>query len=843
MNRLFLSFVFVFSAFTVPGLVAQESNLVLEEVVVTATKKEENVQDIAQTVYALSGDALEDYQIRDLGEISQLVSGVEFTRIDPRRATITMRGQKLDPDGGNDQPIQVYIDEMPVRPNVAFNTMYDTERVEVLKGTQGTLQGVVSVGGALHIYTRDATVGSDERNGYVKTTIADNATNMIEFASDFQISDTMALRVAGITNQSNGHEIKNIRTGVNENHQYDSYRLSLTWQPSDDLTARLKYTNMEGKFISPRPIAGSEGPITLNPAAYINPALAGFGQMQSFSSLAAAIDAVLAKGKAIETMGYLPAGTMGSFAIYRRPSLADISGHVPVGSGIAVHAINPLQNNSGENLNLLVDYELDSHVLSLRYSDYENDTQGIIDRDIIGALVSGSPQEVRTNAGITTFEVRISNTDDSDLQYTLGFFNRDSQTYTHADLDYTSPYLKEFAPMMTPLAVPDMYQSPFDACSAGENGNPFAGMNIVVYCINIPLDNETTAFFANFKYDLSEKSFIEFGVREQEIDVFTQQQNFLPLSNLVPVAASIEQIPVQFQNRSTESTTGNFKFGHFVEEDVLLYFAKETGVRSPGRTITPTAVSPDILLFNEEDTDMTEIGMKGLFLDGRLKLNIAYFQYDFEGFQTKWDGATARTYENGAPGATAQVQGGLFTNNDGELSGFDVEYQYIVNENLILGGSYSNNESEYGSGSVAYVADPTYTGMLAATADVTGQPLNDATENSWTFYLDHSVPFMDGERYTRYNINWRDSRKSIANPDISISELYLANLYFGYRSGDGVWDANFFIKNVLDDVDLTFISSYYSDYAIPGFGGMGTKFYEANTNMGRQVGLTITYNF
>ena len=837
MNRLFLSFVFVFSAFTVPGLVAQESNLVLEEVVVTATKKEENVQDIAQTVNALSGDALEDYQIRDLGEISQLVSGVEFTRIDPRRATITIRGHKLDPDGGNDQPIQVYIDEMPVRPNVAFNTMYDTERVEVLKGTQGTLQGVVSVGGALHIYTRDATVGSDERNGYVKTTIADNATNMIEFASDFQISDTMALRVAGISNQSQGHEIRNIRTGVNENHQYDSYRLSLTWQPSDDLTARLKYTNMEGKFISPRPIAGSEGPVSLNPFGYVNPLAAGFGTTVDFPSLAAAIDGV------VGALGVLAPSAVGNFALYRRPSFADVAGGISVGSGIALHQIDPLQNNSGDNLNLLVDYQLDSHVLSLRYSDYENDVQGIIDRDIIGALVGGSSQEVRTNAGITTFEARITSDNDSPLQYTLGFFNRDSQTYTHADLDYTSPYVAEFAPMITPLAVPGMYESPFDACTAGENGNPFAGMNIVVYCINIPLDSETTAFFANFKYDLSEKSFIEFGVREQEIDVFSQQQNFLPLSNLVPVAASIEQIPVEFQNRSTESTTGNFKFGHFVEEDVLLYFAKETGVRSPGRTITPTAVSPDILLFNEEDTDMTEIGMKGLFLDGRLKLNIAYFQYDFEGFQTKWDGATARTYSNGVPGATAQVQGGLFTNNDGELSGFDVEYQYIVNENLILGGSYSNNESEYGSGSVAYIADPSYTGMLAATADVTGQPLNDATENSWTFYLDHSVPFMNGERYTRYNINWRDSRKSIANPDISISELYLANLYFGYRSGDGVWDANFFIKNVLDDVDLTFISSYYSDYAIPGFGGMGTKFYEANTNMGRQVGLTLTYNF
>ena len=112
---------------------AQNAELVLEEVVVTATKKEENVQDIAQTVNAVTGSTLDDYQIRDLSELAQVVSGVEFTKIDPRRATIIMRGQKLDPDGGNDQPIQGYIDEVPLRAQDVFSQMYDTERVEILK--------------------------------------------------------------------------------------------------------------------------------------------------------------------------------------------------------------------------------------------------------------------------------------------------------------------------------------------------------------------------------------------------------------------------------------------------------------------------------------------------------------------------------------------------------------------------------------------------------------------------------------------------------------------------------------------------------------------------------------
>ena len=248
---------------------AQNNELVLEEVVVTATKKEENVQSIAQTVNAVTGADIDDYQIRELGELSQLVSGVEFTQIDPRRSVITIRGQKVDPDGGNDQPIQAYIDEMPVRPQVAFYQMYDTERVEILKGAQGTLQGVVSTGGALQIYTRDAEIGSDARNGYLKTSFADNNTSILEYASDVGISDTMALRFAAVTNDTGGNEVRNIRNGQEEDHEYDSFRISLNWEPSDNMSVRLKYQNMESTSEAPRAVAGSEGPITIDLAGYI----------------------------------------------------------------------------------------------------------------------------------------------------------------------------------------------------------------------------------------------------------------------------------------------------------------------------------------------------------------------------------------------------------------------------------------------------------------------------------------------------------------------------------------------------------------------------------------------
>ena len=91
------------------------------------------------------------------------------------------------------------------------------------------------------------------------------------------------------------------------------------------------------------------------------------------------------------------------------------------------------------------------------------------------------------------------------------------------------------------------------------------------------------------------------------------------------------------------------------------------------------------------------------------------------------------------------------------------------------------SESEFDAGSVGFTNDPSYAGMLAATKDVSGMPINDAAETSWTLYLDHTVPSAGGERYTRYNINYRGERDQGVNPDLKIGELYLANLYFGWN--------------------------------------------------------------
>jgi len=823
--------------------IAQDSALVLEEVVVTATKKEENVQDIAQTVNAVTGGTLDDYQIRDLSELAQVVSGVEFTQIDPRRSTIIMRGQKMDPDGGNDQPIQGYIDEVPLRAGEMFLQMYDTERVEILKGAQGTLQGVVSSGGAVQIYTRSAQVGSGERNGYVKTTWADNMTSIIEAASDLHFSDTLSMRVAGVMNNNDGKQVRNIRTNVNESHSYDSGRMSLSWEPTDNLSVRFKYQNMEVNSIYPQPVAGSNGTFPFDAFAFVAGASNPFFPPVNVN-YAGAADAW------VSTIGTLAgAAAAGQLAFLHRPDYSDIpaDGLKPE-DGIALHYQNPRQNTSAEIHNLMIDYDMGSHALAIRYSDSESDSMGLIDRDYAGAYTYGYPQEVRTNTGIETIEMRISNQDNDKLEYTLGFFSRDSQTYTDADLDVSMDNY-EVAPHIFKPLVGFEYKTPNQACLA-ERASPglFAAKPNVITCMGIPLDNKTEAWFVNFKYNLSERTFIQFGMREQEMTGYRAQNLYLPVTALVTAATgggmTIPRIPANLQNSDNDSTTGGFKIGHYLNDDVLLYVSSESGYRSPGATISPVAINPSLITFEEEESDMTEIGMKGTFMDGRLRLNAAYYDYSFDGYQTKWDNISARVYSAAGPGLVQQVQGGVFNNNDASISGLDLEYAYVVNADLTLGGSYTSTDSEYDAGSIGYANDPSYTGMAAATRDVSGQRVNDDAESSLTFYLDHTVPaYWGGERYTRYNVSWRDERTSAINPELKIKALYLANIIVGWRSSDGVWDASFFVKNITDDVDLSHIQAYYSDYHLPGGGSLPSKFYAANTNMGRQLGAQLVYNF
>lgn len=227
----------------------------LEEVIVTAQKRVQSVQDIAGTVNAMSGTTLDEYQVLDFEQLSDLTPGVALQSNDARRGTITMRGVQEDPDNTATGTVRNYWNEITVRPSVAFKPMYDIERVEVLRGPQGTLQGHTAPAGQINIYTRRPNV--NEYDGYVRQVFGDNGASNTQFGASIPVIEgKLGIRVAGLYDETDGQEIKNLNNGDEESRRNSAGRLSLTWLPTDALDIGFAYDYRENNAVSPDPLHG-----------------------------------------------------------------------------------------------------------------------------------------------------------------------------------------------------------------------------------------------------------------------------------------------------------------------------------------------------------------------------------------------------------------------------------------------------------------------------------------------------------------------------------------------------------------------------------------------------------
>ncbi len=128
-----------------------ENPLAIEEVVVTAERRESNLQDVALSVTAFSATALEDYQVGNLGDLQSLVPNLSVHVGDANNAVVYIRGVgQVDSVAFFEPGVGIYLDDVYLgRAQGAFLNVLDVERIEVLRGPQGTLYGRNTVGGAI----------------------------------------------------------------------------------------------------------------------------------------------------------------------------------------------------------------------------------------------------------------------------------------------------------------------------------------------------------------------------------------------------------------------------------------------------------------------------------------------------------------------------------------------------------------------------------------------------------------------------------------------------------------------------------------------------------------------
>ena len=169
-----------------------DSNL-LEEVTVTAQKREQNMQDVGIAVTAYTGDQLTSLGIVDTKELAAYTAGVQINMEYGNAPTFTIRGINVNDFGvGTSPAAAVYVDGIYKASNINSGVqLFDLERVEILKGPQGTLWGKNTTGGAVSIITRKP---SQETEGYFQAGLGSDSRVEVEGAVSHSITDTLSAR-------------------------------------------------------------------------------------------------------------------------------------------------------------------------------------------------------------------------------------------------------------------------------------------------------------------------------------------------------------------------------------------------------------------------------------------------------------------------------------------------------------------------------------------------------------------------------------------------------------------------------------------------------------------------
>ena len=227
----------VLLAFFVLASGAHAAERQIEEVIVTAEKRQSTVQDTSISISAFDGQFLEDFGIRNQEDLANFIPA---TTIQPYDMAVRGVGRTFRALGG-DPGISTYLNGVYSEDFGIASTeggLFDIERIEVLRGPQGTLYGRNAVGGAVNFISKKPTA---EFEGEVKTIVGtDGLLDFYGVVSGPLIENVLNGRINGIKRSRDGYYDDIGSGGRTNNYGDENYSMSLEWTPSDNLSVLVR---------------------------------------------------------------------------------------------------------------------------------------------------------------------------------------------------------------------------------------------------------------------------------------------------------------------------------------------------------------------------------------------------------------------------------------------------------------------------------------------------------------------------------------------------------------------------------------------------------------------------
>jgi iron complex outermembrane receptor protein len=715
------------------------------EVIVTARRREEDVQDVPIAVAVATGEQLERQGIYNVGQITQLVPSVQLLSSNPRNTAVTIRGLGASYGLANDgleQGVGVYIDQVyNSRPATTTFDFVDIERVETLRGPQGTLFGKNTTAGALNITTR---APSFDPEGRVEVSAGDYGFLQLKgTVSGPLIPDRLAGRLSAVSTRRDGF-LENVVVGRSQNEQNSQgYRGQLLWTPSENLDVRLYADWAKQDVECCTQVYVTYGP-TLKSAA------------QQFPALAAG-------------RGYRPA----SFDYSDR--LADVDSRIQA-------------NQTLGGFSAIVDYDFGPVVLTSITAFREWDWEPANDRDYTSLDIvrqSANP----SHQDQVSQELRLTSDYESAVDWVLGLYYFDQNVTTTGVTEYGRDASYWLAAAGTPDALLDGYKV-FNNSSIDTTS--YAAFGQLTWRIT-----DRLRFTPGLRYTQEKKD----GVYE------ATTTGGLVTADPVLINRRLGIARPQFYQADIDdgSLSGQASLSYDLTPRIMAYGSYARGYKSGGinmagipnradgsPSLTSAVVEPEVVT-------TYEFGLKSQLFENRLTANLAAYYTQVKDFQANvvdsgpgaLRGYLANVEEVRVKGAeldltarpTADLSGYLTVSwTDGEYTDFEngpcpLERIGASTAACDLSGQELPGVSRWAG---SFGGEARRAGRLAGAA---------------------------GDAYLAADLTYRSAYFSDAADSryARIEGYALVNARLGFRS-DGPWEAFLFARNVFDQDYLQFVS-------------------------------------